>query len=66
MGRNGDAVNLKGATVREGVGSARACQQGLSVAPEGVFWVGSGMHTSPEHPALCDHTLSRGLDASFQ
>lgn len=20
-----------------------------------------GMHTNPEHPALCDHTLSRGL-----
>ena len=66
MGCNGDAANLKGATVREGI--ARACKQGLSVAPEGALWVGLGvgMHTNLEHPALCDHTLCRGQLRSFQ
>jgi len=52
--------------VREGI--ARACKQGLSVAPEGALWVGLGvgMHTNLEHPALCDHTLCRGQLRSFQ
>lgn len=38
----------------------KTCEQGLSVAAEGVVCVRAGMRTSPEQTALCHHTPSQG------